>query len=231
MALNSNAELVHNRKNEHAIAVGDSVAGDLPKLSPVSWSLALWEKDNGKASAAPERTRPNSNLDLFQEIIMPHMDAAYNLARWLMRNDADARDVVQESYLRAFRFFDGYKGGDSKAWLLAIVRNTSRTSQRRQSRDAETVPFDEAAHGGEDRAPSQEERLVRGERMQVLRSCIEMLPADFREVLILRELEEMSYQEIAAVTGLALGTVMSRLSRARKRLEECAANRTMEAAG
>jgi RNA polymerase sigma-70 factor (ECF subfamily) len=168
---------------------------------------------------------------LFQEIILPHLDAAHNLARWLTRNDVDAQDVVQESYLRAFRFFDSYKGGDSKAWLLAIVRNTSHTWRRRQNRETEAVPFDEAAHSGEGRAPNQEESLVRGEKIGVLKGCIEALPIDFREVLIMRELEEMSYQEIAEVTALPLGTVMSRLSRARKRLEECAANRAMGAAG
>src|SRR5207302_11420328 len=146
-------------------------------------------------------------------------------------NGEAAQDVVQESYLRAFRFFDSYKGGDGKAWLLAIVRNTCRTWQRGQKHDTGSVPFDEAAHSGEGYAPHQEQSVADRERMGVLRTCIEMLPVDFREVLIMRELEEMSYREIVEVTGLALGTVMSRLSRARKRLEECAANRTMEAAG
>ena len=111
------------------------------------------------------------------------------------------------------------------------MRNTCRTWQRWQNREAEAVPFDEATHRGEVCAPDQERSAIQRERIGVLQSCIENLPIDFREVLIMRELEEMSYQEIAEATGLALGTVMSRLSRARKRLEECAAARTMGAAG
>lgn len=159
------------------------------------------------------------------------MNAAHNLARWLVRDDEAAQDVVQESYLRAFRFFDGYDGGDSKAWLLAIVRNTCRTWQHRQNRDSKAVPFDEVAHSANHNAAPLEQDLADREKMGILRNCIEMLPVDFREVLIMRELEEMSYREIASVTSLPIGTVMSRLSRARKRLEECATNQTLEAAG
>src|SRR5581483_8401497 len=162
-----------------------------------------------------------SQLDIFEEIVLPHLNAAYNLARWLTRNDQDAQDVVQESYLRALRFFDSYRGGDGKAWLLAVVRNTCRTWQRRQNRETGAVPFDEFVHSDDRPAHDQEQTLVESEKAGVLRKCIENLPVDFREVLIMRELEEMSYQEIADVTGLPLGTVMSRLSRARKRLEEC----------
>ena len=173
------------------------------------------------------KTDPARDHVRFQEIILPHLDAAYNLARWLMRNDVDAQDVVQESCLRAFRFFEGYQGGDAKAWFLAIVRNTCRNWQSRQTRAAEVQLFDEAAHHV---AGDQQERLVREEQLGVLRYCIEKLPPEFREVLVMRELEEMSYREIAEVTGLALGTVMSRLSRARKRLEDCAAGGAKEAA-
>ena len=224
------AELVHTRKSECAEVVFHPVADNTARPSPVSWKLTLWHKRGAeKTDVDRERSRPQSKLELFQEIILPHLDAAHNLARWLTRNEANAQDVVQESYLRAFRFFESYKGGDSKAWLLAIVRNTCRTWQRQQSRD--TLPFDEAEHSREGDALNQEERIVQGERIGVLRGCIEMLPLDFREVLIMRELEEMTYQEIADVTGLALGTVMSRLSRARKRLEECAGKRAMETAG
>ena len=193
----------------------------------------MWRTPSSrKAGSEPALPSPQSKLALFEETILPHLDAAHNLARWLTRSDVDAQDLVQESYLRAFRFFDTYKGGDSKAWILTIVRNTCRTWLRRQIREAEAVPFDEAAHsGGGTSVPDQEHGVVGRERMELLRSCIEMLPVDFREVLILRELEEMSYQEIAKVTGLPLGTVMSRLSRARKRLAECAAGRDLEAAG
>ncbi len=152
--------------------------------------------------------------------MLPHLNAAHNLARWLTRNEQDARDMVQEAYLRAFRFFDGYKGGDGKAWLLEIVRNTCRTWLASKSR-ANAEPFDEASHNSGQRATLEEE-LVGREKLSVLRRCIEILPVEFREVIVMRELEEMSYREIAEATGAALGTVMSRLSRARKRLEECA---------
>src|SRR5215469_10469655 len=171
-----------------------------------------------------------SRAEIFEEIMLPHLDAAHNLARWLTHNDQDAQDLVQEAYLRAFRFFDGFRGGgDGKAWLLEIVRNTCRTLQRREGRAAGAVPFDEAAHSGGTADPGAEEKVARQEKIGILRHCIELLPVEFREVLVLRELEEMSYREIAEVTGLAIGTVMSRLSRARKRLEDCAA-RQKEAA-
>ena len=170
-------------------------------------------------------------VELFEELMLPHLDAAHNLARWLTRDDEDARDAVQEAYLRAFRFFDGYRGGDGKAWLLEIVRNTCRTLQRRQMRSAAAVPFDEAAHTGEARGPNAEEKLSGEDNLGILRGCIAALPEEFREVIVLRELEEMSYRDIAALCGIAIGTVMSRLSRARKRLEECAARRRKEGAG
>lgn len=188
--------------------------------TPLLWTLTFWRK--------PGVEKAEARVALFEETVLPHLDAAYNLARWLMRNDVDAQDVVQESYLRALRFFDGYRGGDAKAWLLAIVRNTCRSWRSRQK--GEAIPFDEAAHGDSGRyAQNQEQTTARGEQMDALRICMEMLPADFREVLVMRELEEMSYREIADATGLALGTVMSRLSRARKRLEECATGRKAEA--
>ena len=191
--------------------------------------MALWRKhEAAKTDAGEPCSSPRSRLELFEEIALPHLDAAHNLARWITRNEEDAQDAVQESYLRAFRFFDTYQGGDGKAWLLAIVRNTCRT-WRRQNRDTGSVQFDEAAHSPRGYAP-QEQNAADRESMGILRGCIETLPADFREVLLMRELEEMSYREIAEVTGLALGTVMSRLSRARRRLEECAANSSLEAA-
>lgn len=173
--------------------------------------------------------KAEARVALFEKTVLPHLDAAHNLARWLMRNDVDAQDVVQESYLRALRFFDGYRGGDAKAWLLAIVRNTCRNWRRWQN--SEAVPFDEAEHSERRYGQNQEQQTAQGEQMNALRFCIELLPEDFREVLVMRELEEMSYREIADVTGLALGTVMSRLSRARRRLEECATGSKLEAVG
>jgi RNA polymerase sigma factor (sigma-70 family) len=193
----------------------------------LQYDVRFWRKP---AAARTYPAETESRLKLFEEIVLPHLDAAHNLARWLTRNEADAQDVVQESYLRAFRFFDGYQGGESKSWLLSIVRNTCRTWQRRQSRESDAVPFDEIAHTSEICAPNQEESMTRNEAIGLLQTCIEELPVEFREVLVMRELEEMSYREIAAVTGLPIGTVMSRLSRARKRLEECARTKIVRTA-
>jgi RNA polymerase sigma-70 factor (ECF subfamily) len=185
--------------------------------------LTLWRK---RAASASETRPGDARLRVFEETFLPHMNAAHDLARWLTRSDQDAQDVVQESYLRAFRFFEGWQGGDGKAWLLTIVRNTSRSWHERRSRDADAVPFDETLHAG---AASHErsvaDRLADRDDMRVLKTCIENLPVEFREVLVLRELEEMSYREIADATGLAMGTVMSRLSRARRSLAECAAGK------
>jgi RNA polymerase sigma-70 factor (ECF subfamily) len=169
---------------------------------------------------------PEARLRLFEEVILPHLNAAYNLARWLTRNEHDAQDVVQEAYLRAFRFFDSYRGGDGKAWLLEVVRNTCFTFHRREKHILASIAFDEAAHTPTIRPPNPEEALVNAGKQTILQNCIEGLPQEFREVLVMRELEEMSYRQIADVAGLPPGTVMSRLSRARKRLEECAKARS-----
>jgi RNA polymerase sigma factor (sigma-70 family) len=222
---------LHKSKIEHAELTIQPLIRDAASSTPVSWDLTIRPKRRAEETSFDGTdSRPQSQLELFEEIILPHLDAAYNLARWLTRNDQDAQDVVQESYLRAFRFFDGYRGGDGKAWLLAVVRNTCRTWQLRQNRERGAVPFDEIAHSGNGLALDQEQNIVDQEKAGVLRACIEGLPTDFREVLVMRELEEMSYQEIADTLGVALGTVMSRLSRARKRLEECVASRRLEIA-
>src|SRR5580704_17612463 len=165
---------------------------------------------------------PESRLRLFEEVILPHLNAAYNLARWLTHNEHDAQDVVQEAYLRAFRFFDTYKGGDGKSWLLEVVRNTCFTFHRREQRNFTSVEFDEATHTPSVKPPDAEEALVAASKQTILKDCIEGLPDAFRGILVMRELEEMSYRQISDVAGLPPGTVMSRLSRARKRLEECA---------
>ena len=161
---------------------------------------------------------------LFEQTILPHLNAAYNLARWLTRNEDDAQDIVQEAYLRAFRFFDGFRGGDGKAWLLAVVRNTCLTWRRREKGSVMAVPFDEAAHGS-DRAANAEAGLLQEARVEILRNCIESLPVEYREVIVLRELEELSYRDIADAASVPIGTVMSRLARARKRLEDCVTSR------
>ena len=166
------------------------------------------------------RMDASTRLTLFEETILPHLKSAHNLARWLTRNEDDAQDVVQEAYLRAFRFFDGFKGGDGKAWLLAVVRNTCLTWRRRQKNTLAEVAFDETAHAS-DRTVTAEAGLVEAAKMAPLRDCIESLPVEYREIIVMRELEELSYREIAEAAAVPIGTVMSRLARARKRLEEC----------
>ncbi len=155
----------------------------------------------------------------FEEALLPHLDAAYNLARWLTRNDQDAEDVVQEAYLRALRFFGAFRGGDGRAWLLAIVRNTCHDWLRRHSAP-DTTPFDEEIHTGERPAETPETLLLqRGDRA-TLQRALAALPVGWREVLVLRELEGLSYRQIAEIVGVPVGTVMSRLARARARLQQ-----------
>ena len=156
----------------------------------------------------------------FEQAVLPHLDAAYNLARWLTRNERDAEDVVQESYLRAFRFFAGFRGGDARAWLMRIVRNTCYTWLHANRPLQEATEFDETLFSSDPRTPSPEEAVLRNDRGAVVRTALETLPANFREVLILRELEGLSYKEIAEITGMPAGTVMSSLSRARDRLRQ-----------
>ena len=158
-----------------------------------------------------------SKLAYFEQTVLSNLDAAYNLARWLTRDDRDAEDVVQEACLRAFRFFDSFHGGDSRAWLLTIVRHTCYTWLRK-NRAHELVAFDEELDSVET-GLGPEEMLLQNADHQLLRKAVEELPIEFREVIILRELEGLSYKEIASITGVPLGTVMSRLARARKRLQ------------
>jgi RNA polymerase sigma-70 factor (ECF subfamily) len=155
----------------------------------------------------------------FEEEVLPHLDAAYNLPRRLTRNDHDAEDLVQEAYLRAFESFGGYRGGAGRAWLLTIVRNTCYTWLSQKGKH-EATEFDEEIHSPASDASNPETLLVESVDRQLLQQALEALPAEFREVLILRELEGLSYKEIADVTDLAIGTVMSRLARARKRLQQ-----------
>jgi RNA polymerase sigma-70 factor (ECF subfamily) len=157
-----------------------------------------------------------SDVARFEQAVLPHLDAAYNLARWLTRNDADAADVAQEAFLRALKFFGGFRGGDTRAWLLTIVRNASYTWLRRNRVNELATPFDEETHTVESDDP--EAILLEGADREVLRQALEALPAEFREVVVLRELEGLSYKKIAGIADVPVGTVMSRLARARKRL-------------
>jgi RNA polymerase sigma-70 factor (ECF subfamily) len=159
-------------------------------------------------------------LTEFERQVLPHLDAAYNLARFLMRNDQDAEDVVQEAALRAFRFFESFRGENSRAWFLRIVRNTAFTALKRNRMDEETVAFDEELHGGQIPALDGGIELDRAQDRQTVRAAIEQLPPEFREAVTLREFEEMSYKEIADVAGVPIGTIMSRLARARRQLQK-----------
>jgi RNA polymerase sigma-70 factor, ECF subfamily len=175
---------------------------------------------------------PEIKARRFEQTIMPHLDAAYNLARWITRNDSDAQDVVQDAYLRAFKYFDSFEGQNPSAWLLAIVRNTSFTWMRRNRPSEEVVasePVDdegasssEPLLGGGSRAlaTDPETLLIEGRDRAEVNALVAKLPAEFREVIVLREIEDLSYREIADIVGIPIGTVMSRLSRARKLLHD-----------
>lgn len=164
----------------------------------------------------------------FERIVAPNLDAAYNLARWMARNDHDAEDIVQEASLRAFRFLDGFHGGDGRAWFLTIVRNTGHTWLRRNRAHEVSGPLDEerqAALPEEERANPEAQLMQRADAL-ALKAAMEELPIEYREALVLREMEELSYKEIAEITGVPMGTVMSRLARARKRLQHVLADCT-----
>ena len=192
--------------------VYDCCCGDL-----YSHALLETRRNDPTMTTYPDQFSPNEPMD-FEETLLPHLDAAYNLARWLMRNDADAQDVVQEAYLRALRFFDQFYGANPRAWLLTIVRNTCYTSLRKNRTSEFSCCFDEAARDWESDEPDPETLQVMKVEKQLVVDAIEALPIEFREVMILREFEELSYKEIASVTRVPIGTVMSRLARARKRL-------------
>jgi len=156
----------------------------------------------------------------FEAQVMPHLDAAYRFARWLARSPGEADDVVQEAFLRAFRAFDSLRGGDVKAWLLAIVRNCHASAQRQAQRRV-FVPLPEEHEAGaslSDAAPGPEQSSIDGDERRRLERLIDTLAPEHREVLLLREMEDLSYREIASVTQLPIGTVMSRLARARAAL-------------
>lgn len=162
----------------------------------------------------------------FREVALPHLDAAYSLARWLMRNQADAEDMVQDAYLRAFRYFDGFAGDNGRAWLLSIVRHVCYDGLRRRGVDRAAIDADATLENLNDveaaiaPAPDPETALIRQSERALLDSLIAALPAQYREVLILRELEDLSYRDIADVVGVPVGTVMSRLARARALLTQ-----------
>jgi RNA polymerase sigma-70 factor (ECF subfamily) len=163
----------------------------------------------------------------FEALVLPHLDAAYNLARWLTRNDQNAEDLVQVAYLRAFKFFDGFRGTDARAWLLTILRNAYFTSLRDNRHEDADVSFDDDLHGQGmeqsdasfyDIGNSPENVMVAHDTKRLVNQALESLPQTFREVIVLKEISDLSYKEIAEIADIPLGTVMSRLARGRKML-------------
>lgn len=195
------------------VFIGEGPIDRLIRRSP--FLLSTWHGSKWRRKRVQER----NNVTRFEQAVLPHMGAAYNLARWLTRNDHDAEDVVQDAYLRAFRFFDSFRGGDSRVWLLAIVRNTCYTWLHQRRANDLTTTFDDELHDAACDTYNPERVLLQSIDKQILREAIEELPVEFREVVILRDLEDLSYKEIAQVSGVPLGTVMSRLARGRGRLQ------------
>jgi RNA polymerase sigma factor (sigma-70 family) len=164
--------------------------------------------------------------DEFEAIALPHLDAAYNLARWLTRDEQNAEDLVQMAFMRAFRFFSGFRGGDARAWLLTIVRHTYFTSLRDNRHAHGDVSFDEELHGEPQEAhdasygvgADPENIAASHDVKRLVHQALEKLPPAFREIVVLKELEDLSYKEIAEIAGIPIGTVMSRLARGRKLL-------------
>jgi RNA polymerase sigma-70 factor (ECF subfamily) len=209
--LGASAVSQRSTQEAHAVAETDKSA-----------SAAAGDQAEGEARAGQcdeaERSRR------FQQLALPHLDAAYNLARWLSGNAGDADDVVQEAFVRAFRFFGTFRGENARPWLLAIVRRTWYTEWRRRANSLEVAPFDDDLDetGVFDQTCSgyvdPQMLLLQGENARLVREALERLPVEYREVLILRELEDMSYRDIAVIADLPIGTVMSRLARGRRKL-------------
>ena len=159
-----------------------------------------------------------NEMAAFNQAVLPHLDAAYNLARWLTRNDQDAEDIAQEACLRAFKYWKSFSGRDCRSWLLKIVRNTFYSWLRQRSVQP-VLTDDGETDDTADNIPDPESALIRNADRDMLRAALEDLAVEFREAIVLRELEGLSYKEIADIAGVPIGTVMSRLARARKRLQ------------
>ncbi len=175
---------------------------------------------NEEQGAAQEQ-----ELASFEALMLPHLDAAQNLAKWLLRNEQDAQDVVQEAYLRALKSFGGFHGSNGRAWLLTIVRNTSYTLMKKNRAVDLTTTFDEERHATDYETANPAALLEQTEDAELVREAMDHLPAEFREILVLRHLEGLSYKEIADIAQIPPGTVMSRLARARGKLKEYLAAR------
>lgn len=175
-------------------------------------------RPRGATKAASQAAAPHSDaVGSFADEILPHLDSAYNLARWLVRDSADAEDIVQEACVRALRYFAGFRGGDARAWLLTIVRHTFYRSLQKNRGQHSTTEFDESIHTAAVEPANPETLMLQDADGLLIARVLEALPVRFREILVLRELEGLTYKEIADVVGAPIGTVMSSLSRARDR--------------
>jgi RNA polymerase sigma-70 factor (ECF subfamily) len=186
--------------------------------------LRLWPRERTFDSMNSERPAATERRS-FDEIILPHLDAAHNLARWLVRDTDEAEDVAQEACLRAFRYFDTFRGGNARAWLLAIVRTTAFGWLQKNRSQQLATEFNEEIHDAGGEAVTPETLLLQRADTDVIKQAMNHLPVRLREVLILRELEGLSYKEIAEVIGVPIGTVMSTLFRARERFRQVASDR------
>jgi RNA polymerase sigma-70 factor (ECF subfamily) len=200
------------------------VAGDRDRTdrSRSQWEDATLANDDPKFNPS-QRAR-------FEQVVLPHLDSAYNLARWLTGNEHDAEDVVQDAYLRAVKFFASFRGGDARPWLLAIVRRVTYDRLQRSRSHQPLAVFDEDLHSDPGDSLDPAELALRQEDRELLHQALADLPIPLRELLVLRELEGLSYKEIAAVTELPPGTIMSRLARGRERLRHCLVQHLREGA-
>ena len=194
-----------------------SVSEDFDSSAKIVKFVPLKNEEEGAAQ--------EQELASFEALMLPHLDAAQNLAKWLLRNEQDAQDVVQEAYLRALKSFSGFHGSNGRAWLLTIVRNTSYTLMKKNRAVDLTTTFDEEKHATDHESVNPAALLERTEDAELVREAMDHLAAEFREILVLRHLEGLSYKEIADIAQIPPGTVMSRLARARAKLKECLAAR------
>src|SRR6266853_1573279 len=194
-----------------------SVSEDFDSSAKIVKFVPLKNEEQGAAQ--------EQELASFEALMLPHLDAAQNLAKWLLRNEQDAQDVVQEAYLRALKSFSGFHGSNGRAWLLTIVRNTSYTLMKKNRAVDLTTTFDEEKHATDHESVNPAALLERTEDAELVREAMDHLAAEFREILVLRHLEGLSYKEIADIAQIPPGTVMSRLARARGKLKECLAAR------